>query len=263
MSVNLEAKIDVSDSVNDIVKKTLSEPSKESGKALKTMIGFFNNTILYPLQKYNLYAESKLIEYSQQLEQRINKIPKEKLVNPSINIIGPTMEGLKYNLDEKHIKEMFLNILSSDINVDKKSLVLPAYIEIIKQISNDDAKFLKTLYEIYNQNNSIDFSLLFITLKSPLSSNGYVLLDKYIIPSRTRTIKPKQVVFDNLIRLGIIECIEGKSIAGSQLYEIGFNIVKYNYKDIPESMGKISYNEGILKITEFGLNFIKVCIEKT
>lgn len=59
----------------------------------------------------------------------------EERVESSINIVGTTIESLKYNLDEEHIKDMFTNILISDMTKDKKEKVLPAYIEIVKQLS--------------------------------------------------------------------------------------------------------------------------------
>lgn len=262
MKPSIELKTDLSNSTNNIINDGILPAVKSASKTITSVIDFFNNTILYPVQMYNIYADDKLKKFALQLQEKMEKIELNKVVQPSINIIGPVMEGLKYNLDEEHIKEMFLNILSSDINSDKKELVIPAYIEIIKQISNSDAKFLKTLYDIFLKNQNQSIALLYVKLVTPFEKNSYILLDKYVIPAENRTIRTNQVVLDNLIRLGIIECIEEKAIAGTQLYIKGFDFIKNDYKDIPNIMGTIEPDNGILKITDFGLNFLKVCIEE-
>ena len=57
----------------------------------------------------------------------------------------------------------------------KQSKVLPAYIEIIKQLNKDDAKLLKLLYE--NKYNVCAISLQLHTE----NKEGYSELDNYII----------------------------------------------------------------------------------
>ncbi len=260
MPINLEIKTDITDSTNKIIDNALEKPTKESGKALGTILEFFNNTILYPMQKYNLYANNKLNKFAEQLEDKASKIPKKKITAPSINILGGAIEGLKYNLDEEHIKNMFLNILISDINIDKKTDVLPSFIEIVKQLSNEDAIFLKKLYNIYKTTNSKSFVLIMMILKNPNNPSFFVDLDKYIVSSENnimRTIKINPIILDNLMRLGIINIKQGHTIAGTKLYDTGFDTLKRNYS----KEENISCNRGILNITDFGMRFLKICID--
>ena len=108
--------LDICSSLNNSINNVLDKPSKEIGTSIGTILEFFNNTFLYPLKKYNIYAERKIAQFKEELTEKMLKIPKEDLVEPSMNIFGPTLEALKYNLDEKYIKEMFTNILLADIN---------------------------------------------------------------------------------------------------------------------------------------------------
>lgn len=49
-----------------------------------------------------------------------------------MNIMGPAVDILKYNLDEQHIKDIFVNIMSSEMNGEKQTKVLPSYIDIVR-----------------------------------------------------------------------------------------------------------------------------------
>lgn len=255
---------DISDSANEVIKNSLSHPTRSVGDTVGTLIDFFNNTILFPLQKYNIYAVDKLEKYAEELRSKANDIPEEKRATSSINILGPTMDALKYNLDEEHIKNMFINILTSDMNLDKKNYVLPSFVEIVKQLSNDDAKFLNTLYSIYMENKNQGFALVNIVLYKLNDSTSYITLDKYIVTSKNkalRIIKINPLILDNLIRLGIIKLDDAVRFSQTDLYENGFSHIKNNYKDIPKELGTISYQSSILFITDFGLQFLNVCVE--
>lgn len=261
MGINLDVKVDVSESANEIVKKGFGGPIKEAGETLSILIDCFNNLVLWPMKKYNIYKKAELKRYEEQLNKRALEIPKDKLVPPSINVIGPVMEGLKYNLREEHIKEMFMNVLLSDINSDKKEFVLPSYIEIIKQLSNNDAKFLKELNDIYKNNKSTSFYLILIKL-NPKDSQGYVELDKILIVNENRVIKLNQLILDNLIRLGIINCKYDSELEKNNfLYEKGYNLIKHNYNNVSPDVGTVKYDNAVLDITEYGFNFLKICLD--
>ena len=140
---NVDVNVDLTEITKEAYNDTLKRPLESGSGILTTTLDFVHNTILYPMQKYNLYAKSKLNNFQKELEQKTSTIPFENLVEPKINILGPTVEGLKYNLDEEYIKDMFTNILLADMDNRKQNNVLPSYIEIVKQLSAEDAKFLK------------------------------------------------------------------------------------------------------------------------
>lgn len=134
IDVNVDLKADLTEPLNNITKNSLDKPSKSLGDISGTMLSFVHNFFLYPMQKYNIYAENKLEQYESDLKAKINEIDPEEIVESSVNIVGPTIENLKYNLDEEHIKDMFTNILISDMTKSMKSKVQPSFIEIVKQL---------------------------------------------------------------------------------------------------------------------------------
>jgi len=161
-------KIDLTDSATvvaelatDLAQKALSDPAKSTGKLATTAIDFLHNLLLYPMQKYNIYAGYRLDEFRQSLEDKVKQVPDDKLLEPTISIWGNICDSLKWNLDEEHIKSAFVELLMADINSDTKSKVNPAFVEVVKQLGTDGAEFLKSYlqkghgFEVYDILDSI------------------------------------------------------------------------------------------------------------
>lgn len=247
-----ELKVDLTKTIEKAYDDTLKEPLKSSSGIVTTVVNFFHNTVLYPLQKYNLYANNKLQNYADELQNKAQTIPYENLISPRVNILGPTIDSLKYNLDEEYIKEMFTNILISDMDNRKQNKVLPAYIEIVKQLSQEDAKFLKVLGS-YSTNN---FALLFIRYSLSSSPN---FIGKEIILDNDTTITLDNVVIDNLERLNLVKVCSDKILSNSQIYDTGFNLAKNKYEQPGFFTIGLAYDEGCFVLTDLGRNFIDIC----
>ena len=247
---NLNLQLDLTKVANKTYDDLASKPLKSTGNVGSTVIDFFHNFILYPLQKYNIYAEYKLQNYKDELVKKANKIPKESLILPRVNIFGPTLEGLKYNLDEQYIKDMFTNILISDMDSTKQSKVLPAYIDIVRQLSKDDAIFLKSLKEC----SSYVRGFFCIELHN---KDKYILLeysDNNGKLSDFNIIKLNSIVIDYLIRLRLIE-IPDRVFVNQNVYDKMYELLHQ-----PTMIEVIQYTPRILSVTDFGKNFIDICL---
>lgn len=261
MDNNNFPKVEVTADLTDVTKEayndTLKEPLKSSSGIVSTTLDFVHNTIFYPMQKYNLYAENKLNNYQKELEQKATSIPTSNLIEPRINILGPTVEGLKYNLDETHIKEMFTNILLSEMDIRMQSKVLPSYIEIVKQLSTDDAKFLKFSKVNQLKNEPI------MQLEIKTSDNGcyYPSNDMFLITKQEYQLIPA-IVLDNLSRLKIIDIDFMSWRNKASIYDEAFQKIKKEnmLNIIPGVNEHLSFSKGLLKITDFGKNFIDICL---
>ena len=137
-------KIDkVLDIVNDnkeIIKNIVEPASKEVGGILGTFTGFFNNVVLYPLKCLNKNFEQKAIQFERKVQEKYNNIPEQNRTECPVNILGPTLEGLKYNIDEEYMQELFANLLSSSMDNTKQSSVHPKYVKIISEMNEIDAR---------------------------------------------------------------------------------------------------------------------------
>ena len=62
------------------------------------------------------------------------RFPKN-LIQPRNSVVGPAVERLKYCLDEKEIRDMFLNLLSASVDSRKAGQVHPSFADIVSQMS--------------------------------------------------------------------------------------------------------------------------------
>lgn len=161
----LEATNKALDLTTKVYDDGLKNPVKILGNGLSMCLSFIGAKFSPQMYEYIQNAEYKKKEIDEKLAKKYNAIPDDKKVEPRLNILGPAVDLLKYNLDENYIKDIFVNLLTSEMNKDKQEKVLPSYIEIVKQLSQEDAKLLKELYEAYKKNKMNGFSLDIIRRK--------------------------------------------------------------------------------------------------
>lgn len=264
----LKKGLDVADKTIGLVNKVyddgLSKPTKALGNGLSMCLGFLGSMVSPMMYEYIQNAEYKKKEVDRKLAAKYNLIPEDKRVEPRMNIMGPAVDVLKYNLDEEYIKEIFVNIMCSEMNTEKQDKVLPSYIDIVRQLSKNDAQMLKSIFELFKKNGKQQLVLDIVRARPNNSEYGYFDLDKYVIDYDERygtlhTIKLDPVVIDNLSRLEIIKIDEVKYITDKDDYEIGFNYIKNIYSNFEDF--KVFYEKGILELTNYGINFLSVCFE--
>ncbi len=126
-------------------KEVLPQTVVETDGAISTIVGWFNNVVLYPVKKANITYQYKLECFSADLQERVETIPLECLCEPNIMIAGPTLEALKYTYDEEKLRNMYVNLLSSSMDSRKNKLIHPSFVNIIKQMDSLDAKLFQEL----------------------------------------------------------------------------------------------------------------------
>lgn len=249
--VKVELKADLTEVANKAYEDGGKKFVKELGKAGATVVGLFNNTIGGAIEIYNTWARTKIENVKQNIQNNMLKIPPEKLITPPINIIGPAMEGLKYNLDENELKQMFENLISNSCNSDYSNIVHPRFAEIIKQLSKDDALLLKELsykpcsaYPVANVINK--------------TTSGFTTLFPNFYVSNSLDIKKVPAILNNLQTLGILEISYENFLTNDTLYDPITNSMFY--QELAINNPQISYQKGLFALTIFGRNFINVCI---
>src|SRR5262249_50908232 len=76
------------------------------------------------------------------VSERLKNIPVDKIVEPDARIAAPATQALIYSMTDEVIREMFANLLASDMNADEKEKVHPAFVEMIKEMTRTDAEIL-------------------------------------------------------------------------------------------------------------------------
>lgn len=249
------------DTVNktlDMIDETTKETRKEIDKtAAKGMNKLAQLIWASPLgRRADIYIAERPYKMQVELEKmqaKYEAIPIDYQVEPSSYIALKGVNELNYCLEEEHLKEMFENLLISDMDSRKKGRVLPAYIEIVKQLSKEDAKFLK-LFENYNTNN---FALLFVR-HSITSSPNYMARE--LVLDENNVITLNSIIVDNLERLNLIKLYNDRTISNTQMYTTGFNLAEKKYEQPGFFSIALDYDGGSFVLTDLGRNFIDICL---
>ena len=248
------------DVYNDAVKKPLSTISS----GLDLCLNYIGAIVSPIMHKYIVDAEYKIKEIDEQIRKKYEKIPKECRVEPRMNILGPATELLKYNLNELQIRDIFINILINEMDKTKQTMVLPSFINVVGQLSYDDAQFLKKIYSSIKSGNGEEYALEKICMKIEDDPYSYIDLGKAVVfknpfDNAIDVYMVDPVVLDNLSRLGLIDTSELLVMNDTQLYEKGF--VKINQKYDENERKLLYYKKGVLNVTDYGFRFLKVCLD--
>ena len=79
------------------------------------------------------------------IERSALKVPEEQRIIPAPQLLGPILEGIKYELHDSEISEMFSELLSRSMDTKHSGDAHPSFPAIIRQLSTDEAKILLAL----------------------------------------------------------------------------------------------------------------------
>ena len=103
--------------------------------------------------------EESLSLTAQAIEDKIKKIPEDRIVPPEAYIAIPAIQQLCYCQNSEVLRDLYANLLVSSMDADKKWQVHPSFIDVIKQLTPDEARYLIVLPRMVIQ---VVFSFSFI-----------------------------------------------------------------------------------------------------
>lgn len=174
--------------VANSAKNITDKPTQNIGNTLADIWYLVFGSISQAAEKRKLKYSYALQEFENELKEKISKIPKDKLIEPDIQIVAPALESAKYCVEKKELRHLFSNLISSSMNTEYYDFIHPSFPLILKQLSVFDAKLFNI---IYNNNiseftnliyNNIDSFILFI---HQLSSSLTVLRNWGLITGKS------------------------------------------------------------------------------
>ncbi len=194
------------------------------------------------------------------LDRKLEDVPEDNIQMPSISIAGPTLEALRFSIDDDDITDLFAGLLASSMNKKSAKFTHPSFVTIIQQLCPDEAKIIKYL------SGKADYPLLEIRM----AKDGYKIIEQNFtdINSQIDLDIPELAssYIDNLSRLEIITTSVDIYINDAKVYENVTSLAnkKYEYfaKDMPNDLEgyKLDLKRGMIRISNFGRNFINCCV---
>ena len=199
-------------------------------------------------ESFSLHSEST----KNAINNKVEHLKSQGILSGKISSIpafADMAERLVYLDEEPDLKQMFEDLLVSTVDSTKTDINHPAYVEILKQITNQEALNLKKIFSF-----SDDIPICNVHLVDKKADN-YTLYKEYLLISELSDIPKREL--ENWERLKLIFISIGNStLAEEGCYDYGKDILKSYNAEIPESK-TLELEKGYLSFTEFGKNFAK------
>ena len=259
--------VDVTTEVaKEIAKDVYNDAGKPIAKPTGELIGLVPRAIkaaFAPLEKWILQREYRVLETKKLLEEKLKDTPPELIESPEPHIAVPAMQYISYCMDNKELREMYANLLANSMNKIVKNGVHPGFVEIIKQLSPDEAKILKYI--------RAHTTIPTVTLRYENDDGSGIDIIKNFsdIGEKSGCEIPQDIAkyFDNLVRLGLIISADGlASLTDKAQYDPLKNHrwIKPHAtteKANSRSFTKYNFNESFVEITAYGKSFCSICLE--
>jgi hypothetical protein len=219
------------------------------------------------------------------LEKKLNGVPEERITTPDPAVICPAVEALRFNAHKETIRDLFLNLIASSMDSEFAQTAHPAFVEIIRSFSPDEARIMRLLYRV-SVHPVIDVYLRFEKRHTILQ---YRLFSKIGEDAKCECPELAQMYLDNIARQGLVEFQEsGWVFPESPNESDGFNNSFFTpletHKSLLEYVAKIAqqnyelesgiaglsytlngyrepaYRRRLLRLTVMGERFISACV---
>lgn len=228
----------------------------EVGRALKGTVRVCLAPISAMVWSYDKIADYLDEAIPKYFEKR--KILKDKIVSPDPAIAVPAIEALRY-ANKDIIKEMFVNILGASMNIETANFVHPSFVEIIRQITPDEAKILKQLLR-----KGLCEPLVDVEIEKNNAEGRFVVYSNFgVIGYESNCEYPEKISLyvDNLKRLALVQIPENAFLIDEWRYEKIVNST--HYKDIVEKSkkeGEVFCVKRMIGLTDYGMRLREICL---
>ena len=181
----------------------LQPAAQEVGKSLVTVAKVVT-VALSPLQAA-VWGYEELREWIETaLAAKLAKKDPDKIVAPALNIAVPALGNIALVADEPVLRDFYANLLATAMDTDTQENAHPSFAHIIKQLSGDEARLLKYVYETpdvfptisVTQSDSASGAL--VSKASPQEQHRILCGEADLV-----NIGNSEMYVENLIRLGI------------------------------------------------------------
>lgn len=106
------------------------------------------------------------------VETSVARVPEESRVAPAPQILGPILEGVRYEPENTPVEQMFSELLSTAMDSSRLNDAHPAFPSIVRQLSVDEANFLAALADGKEVKRTMIFHLSGQLTQTTLESDG-------------------------------------------------------------------------------------------
>ncbi len=128
--------------VKDAYQDVAAPGMKQAGQAIEDIVKTLRLAFL-PLHLAGAYFDRA----SRSIHKSIEKVPSDDRIAPQPQILGPVMEGIRYEPEDSPVDDMFTELLSKAFSKQNSGKAHPSFPSMIKQLSSDEAVLLRAMWE--------------------------------------------------------------------------------------------------------------------
>lgn len=241
-----------------VYEDALQPVAKQLGKSLET-VGRAVNVALLPLKGLVWSFEEIEKFFTPKLIHNLKDVPLEDIVPPKINVAGPAIEALRFTGHEESLSDMYANLLATAMDKNTADGAHPAFVEIIKQLTPDEAKLMAFFLD------DRPFPLVIVRALKTGAAGGVTIANSLSLFGAQAKLEYQLAVpsyLNNLSRLGLISLPESHYTDGGIYDELEASEIVQQHVAIAASMPDRTcklVRRGVW-LTDFGLQFGQACI---
>lgn len=243
-----------------VYQDAVQPAAQEIGKALGTITKTVNvalapvSALVWGYDKIKDFVDNKVTE-------KLENIKDEDIVTPPPNVAGPALESLKYTGSIDELRELYANLLASSMDKNTTASAHPCFVEIIKQLSADEAKLLVVFLEVGH----IPIINIINAREDDSGERDYYRYFTNIgVKLGVVNLGLNSTYWSNLIRLGLVNIPNDRSLLDEGVYsELEEHKALIEMKDTLDKTdgrkAKIVKTSAV--VTELGRQFIDICVK--
>lgn len=244
----------------DLIKEIygdLAKPGVQNvGIALGAVLGL-GVTVMWPIMWANERAKIALEGNLETYRERLKDIPPEQISIAPPEVAMPILEKIGYVTNEE-LKKLYIELLAKASIKDLNNQAHPGFVNIINNLSPDEAILLKTLIP--------EQSIPFIKTRLNFTNGGIDLeYPVVIIPDLYLSFPENMGAYiSNLVGVGLLEITLESYFTNDSLYaphleyfeqkKISYDL---QYQNIEKGTPPYEVKKGMIKVTRFGEMFFK------
>lgn len=198
---------------------------------------------------------------STRVSEKLRDVPNEKIQSPDPTVAGPALEALKYTGHKEDLRELYANLLANAIHVDEAKNAHPGFVDVIKNLTTDEAKILRLL--------STRKTYPLVSTKGNLKNGGYsyILQNVSLLGQEAGCQSPHYCpnYISNLCKLGLLRIPPLSHLTADNVYDPIINHPevqkgKMQVESQTDVFTSFEVEKKFIEMTEFGNQFARACI---
>lgn len=243
-----------------IYQDAMQPAAKQIGKGLETVA----KTLLIALAPFKVlvWGYEEIEDFLRtRVAEKLQDTPIERIQSPAAHVAVPLLEALRYTGNELSLREMYASLLATAMDSAKANNAHPAFVEIIKQLTPDEAKIVGLFAS------KREFPLIDITQQRLYVESETVYRHFSLIANEVGLTCPQQlpVYIDNLCRLGLTEIPPKAALYPREVY-----LPLWKHPFVEEICRRVTTDsteailiDKCLMVTSFGEQFCTATVEST